>query len=106
MKPIRFHPTVVRELEKLEIKTRSELAELLSLLASGESLGMPVSRPMPVVRHGVHELRLQDRSGQLRIFYFVNHEHALPVFHCFRKKTRATTKRDLETARKRLGEMV
>lgn len=50
--------------EKLDLSMRRQLAELFGLLAEGENLGMPVSRPMSAVGHGVHELRVKDRSGQ------------------------------------------
>ena len=43
--------------------------------------------------------------GQVRVFYYAKHRDALLVFHLFRKKTRTTPKRELETARKRLRGM-
>jgi len=49
VKAIRIHRKVVKEIEGLDISLKQKLAELLALLAEGESLGMPVSRPMPVV---------------------------------------------------------
>jgi phage-related protein len=75
------------------------------LLRIGESLEMPVSRPMPVVEPGVHELRLRDRFGQLRVFYYTKLEDAILVFHLFRKKARRTPKKEIETGRKRFREM-
>lgn len=105
MKPARFHPAVVRLLGELDAGTRKELARIVMLLRAGESLGMPVSRPMPSVEHGVHELRLHDRFGQLRAFYYTKLEDAILVFHLFRKKTRRTPKKEIETGRKRLREM-
>ena len=54
MKAIRIHRKVTKELEDLELSLKQKLAELLALLAEGENLGMPVSRPMPIVEHGVH----------------------------------------------------
>ena len=58
-----------------------DLADLLALLQIGESIGLPTSRPMSVISHGVHELRIKDRSGQYRVFYFTKHKEALLVFH-------------------------
>jgi phage-related protein len=37
-------------------------------LQRGFNLGMPLSRPMPVVGPGVEELRLRDESGHNRLF--------------------------------------
>ena len=106
MKPVRLHRLLERELNELDLDTRIRVAELLDLLSKGENLGMPVSRPMPVVAHGVHELRIKDRSGQYRIFYYVKHKDALLVFHLFKKKTQEAPAKELDLARKRLGEML
>ena len=91
--------------ETLDVFTRSKLAELLALIAKGESLGMPVSRPMPVIAHGAHELRIKNAAGQYRIFYFVKFRDAILVFHAFKKKTQETPKMEIEAGQKRLGEM-
>jgi phage-related protein len=105
MKPIRFHPAVIRAMDELDGKTREDLVHLLALLREGRSLGMPISRPMPIVSHGVHELRLRDRLGQIRVFYFTKIQDAILVFHLFRKKTQHTPAREIETGRRRLKEM-
>lgn len=105
MKRIRLHNAVAKGMAELNIATRAELLDLLGLLASGHSLGMPMSRPMPSIAPGVHELRIHDRAGQYRVFYFTKHHDALLVFHMFKKKTQATPKHELETARERLEGM-
>ena len=105
MKAVRFHKLVTKELEYLDLKTKQQLLDLISLLSAGESLGMPVSRPMPSVENGVHELRIKDRSGQYRIFYFTKHVEALLFFHMFKKKTQSRPKLEIETGLKRLKEM-
>lgn len=105
MKPLRFHKKVEKELEALDSFTRAAVAELLTLVAMGESLGLPVSRPMPDITHGTHELRIGSASGQYRVFYFVKQVDAILVFHFFKKKTQKTPKNEIETARRRLGDM-
>jgi phage-related protein len=106
MKPARFHPAVARSIEELDAETRIETVKLIMLLRAGESLKMPLSRPMPSVAPGAHELRIRDRFGQLRVFYFTKLKDAILVFHLFRKKTRRTPKREFDTGRKRLREML
>ena len=106
MKAVRVHKKVAKELEKLDFPLRRRLAELFALLATGENIGMPISRPMPVVEHGTHELRVKDRSGQYRIFYFTKTEEAILVFHFFKKKTQETPSQEIETAKGRLKEML
>lgn len=106
VKALRVHKQVAREIERLDPFTRLKLVELFSLLTAGESLGLPVSRPMPAVGHGAHELRLKDRSGQFRLFYFTKHKDAVLVFHFLKKKTEATPRHEIEIARRRLEEML
>lgn len=72
----------------------------------GESLGLPVSRPMPVIANGAHELRIKDRSGQYRIFYFTKHKDAVPVFHFLKKKTETTPHHEIGIAQNRLKDML
>jgi phage-related protein len=106
MKPIRLHKAVARELKDLGTAAAEELADLLAQLAIGESIGLPASRPMPVVENGAHELRIRDRAGNYRVFYFTKFEDAILVFHIFKKKTEQTPKAEIETAKKRLKEML
>ena len=106
MKFLRVHRQVSKEIERLDPFTRRKLAELFSLLTEVESLGLPVSRPMPSIAHGVHEIRLKDRGGQYRIFYFTKHKDAVLVFHFLRKKTEATPHHEIEIAQRRLEEML
>ena len=58
-----------REIEQLPEEVRGDLADALARLDAGLMLSMPVSRPMPSIGRGVHELRLRDRSGTYRIVY-------------------------------------
>ena len=106
MKTLRFHKQVAKELDELDVFTKRKLAELFSLLCEGQSLGMPVSRPMPDVASGVHELRVKNRNGQYRVFYFTKHAEAILIFHAFMKKTQATPRHEMELAKKRLLELL
>lgn len=82
------------------------MAVLLEALGRGISLGLPMSRPMPAVAHGAHELRVSDQAGEVRVFYYTKHRDALLVFHMFRKKVQRTPEREIDTARKRLRDML
>ena len=66
---------------------------------------MPLSRPMPSVGKGVHELRVKDRSGQYRVFYYTKLKNDILVFHFFKKKTQATPKKEIDLAKRRLKTM-
>ena len=47
-------------------EVRGELADAIARLERGQMLSMPLSRPMPSIGAGVHELRFRDRSGIYR----------------------------------------
>jgi phage-related protein len=72
----------------------------------GESLGMPNSRPMPVVAAEVSELRVKGEDESFRTFYYVASARGVLVFHAFVKKTRRTPPLEIELARKRLKEIL
>ncbi len=106
MKGLRVHRQVEKELGNLDLATRQRLTELFALLMAGESLGMPVSRPMPDIANGVHEIRIKDRHGQYRVFYYVKAQDAILVIHFLHKKTQSTPRHDIEIAQRRLKEML
>jgi len=93
-----------------EIKTppfsqaaRIEAGYLLHLLQEGQALGLPQSRPMPVVGPGCHELRVPDAGADWRIVYRLDAD-AVVILEVFSKKTRATPKTVIETCTRRLRE--
>jgi phage-related protein len=49
---------------------RGDLADVLARLEEGQMLSMPLSRPMPAIGSGVHELRFKDRAGIYRVTRF------------------------------------
>ena len=60
-----------KELKNFPLSAKEDLADALALLDEGINLSMPLSRPMPSIGGGVHELRLKDRSGSYRVVYFI-----------------------------------
>lgn len=83
-------------------EVREDLADAIARLERGHVLSMPLSRPMPSIGKGVHELRLKDRSGIYRVIYFLAGASQIWLLHAFKKTTQATTKQDLEIAKDRL----
>ncbi|UOF02218.1 type II toxin-antitoxin system RelE/ParE family toxin [Bdellovibrio reynosensis] len=78
----------------------------MSRLENGHKLSMPISRPMPTVGKGVHELRLKDRAGIYRVFYVFVAQEGIFLLHAFKKKTKATSAQNIELAKKRLKEVL
>jgi phage-related protein len=106
MKSLIFHKKVDQEILSLDVFTRSKIMRLLSLLSSGARLSMPVSRPMPSVASGVHELRVKSTTSEFRVFYFLNREGSVLIFHFFQKKSQKTPKIEIETGKRRLGDLL
>jgi phage-related protein len=93
-----------KEIETFPEEIRGDLADALARLDAGLILSMPLSRPMPDVGRGVHELRLKGRSGAYRVVYALVQRGAVHVLHGFKKTTQSTSARNLELARMRLKE--
>ncbi len=53
---------------------------------------------MPGIGAGVRELRIRDAAGAFRVIYVATQPEAVYVLHAFQKKTRATSKPDIDLA--------
>jgi phage-related protein len=95
-----------REVLRLPAEIRADLADALARLDAGLSLSMPLSRPMPTIGQGVHELRLRDRSGAYRVVYALVRRGVVHVLHAFKKTTQTTSSSDIDVARERLKEVL
>ena len=106
MKEIAFHSSAAEFVRDRSADTRRELGETLTKLQLGLNLGLPLSRPMPLVMLGVHEIRLRDESGIYRVFYYTKSAGRILVFHAFTKKTQHTPEAEIKVGRKRLKDML
>ncbi|WP_413578790.1 type II toxin-antitoxin system RelE/ParE family toxin [Bdellovibrio sp. HCB290] len=88
------------------VEIREDLADALARLDQGMKLSMPLSRPMPSIGSGVHELRLKDRSGNYRVIYVFVGNGVIAMLHAFVKKSQATPRQNLELAKRRLKEII
>lgn len=95
-----------KEIELFPEEIREDLADLVARLDVGLMLSMPISRPMPLIGKGVHELRLKDRSGIYRVIYVFLGQADIWLLHGFKKKTQSTPKQNIELAQKRLKELL
>ena len=106
LRPVVFHVRAREEIRALPRDVRLKLGSALFALQRGFSLGLPVSRPMPVVMSGVEELRLRGESGQYRVLCYRKARIGILVVRAFHKKTPETPRSDVELARRRLTEML
>jgi phage-related protein len=80
---------------------RIEAGTLLRRLQRGEKLGLPQSRPMPVIGPRCHELRIQDQDVTWRIMYRVDSD-AVVIAEVFAKKTSTTPHQVIDLCEQRL----
>jgi phage-related protein len=101
-----FHPQARVVLRTLPDPIQKAMGKAILELQRGAVLKMPLARPMPSVGPGVHELRIKVASGAYRSLYVVKFREAVYVLHVFKKRSRATSLRDIELGRKRLKEIL
>jgi phage-related protein len=80
---------------------RRETGFLLRQLQEGEPLGLPHSRPMPVIGGGCHELRVTAENGTWRTLYYLDSD-AVVILGVFKKKTKHTPRPVLDECKRRL----
>ena len=74
----------------------------LNQVQDGESLSMPISRPMASIGPRVHELRLSDEAGDWRVMYRID-EDCVVVIDVFKKTTKATPNHVIDLCQRRLA---
>jgi phage-related protein len=101
-----FQPAAKAAIRAFAEDVRQELGKAIYDLQKGEILTMLLSRPMPSIEPGAAELRIRDRSGVYRAFYYSHSPRGILAFHAFVKKTQATPVRELDLGKKRLKELL
>ena len=98
-KPISFLGTALDNLRAFPATARREAGYQLDRVQSG--LEPSDWKPMADVGVGAREIRIREADGAFRVIYVAKFAGAIYVLHCFRKKTRTTSKADLDIAAKR-----
>ena len=83
-------------------EARIEVGVLLRQLQQGKSLGLPLSRPMPIIGARCHELRIRDENLIWRIIYRLEPDAVL-LLEVFKKKTEATPSTVMDSCKQRLA---
>lgn len=106
MKVAAFHPRARDIIRRFPQDVRRELGKAIFDLQAGVNLTMPLSRSMSSVAAGVNELRIRDRSGIYRVFYYTKLADSVLIFHAFSKKTQKTPQHEIVIAQQRLKELL
>ena len=108
---VRFYKTaagnspVRRFIEQMPVEVREDFFIAVDRLQRGESLGMPLSRPLYAIAKGLHELRFRQAGSIYRVFFFVQKRDAIYIIHAIQKKTRKLPDRDRNLLLSRLKEI-
>lgn len=103
LKPVVWVGSSLEDLRSFPDVARQRAGHNLHLVQLGLEPGD--WKPMADVGPGVAELRIRtDRAH--RVFYVARFPDAIYVLHAFEKKTRKTTRQDLEMGRARLREVL
>ncbi|MCE5309742.1 MAG: type II toxin-antitoxin system RelE/ParE family toxin [Acidobacteriales bacterium] len=103
MKPVYFLGDSLRRLREFPEDARHDAGYQLDKVQRGEQ--PDDFKPMTVIGMGVEEIRVADDSGAYRVIYFARRADAVFVLHTFQKKTQATSRRDMETAKRRFEQL-
>lgn len=102
LKPIQWMGDSLARLREAPSDVSDDAGHQLELVQRGEN---PLDfRPMPAVGAGVMEIRVHS-DNEYRVFYIARFEEAVYVLHIFAKKTRKTSKSDLDLGRQRYKAM-
>ena len=91
-----------KELKETPQDVRADIFALFEEMVQGKKLSMPISRPLPSIAKGLHELRLSGRGGEYRIFYVIKVDDAIYVIHALHKKTQELGKKTIELLKSRI----
>jgi phage-related protein len=81
---------------------RKEAGKMLRYLQDGKTLGLPSSRPLPIIGPHCHELRINDEDVTWRIIHRVDPDVIL-VCAIFAKKSRTLPPHIVTACRRRLA---
>ena len=104
MKPVRFLGDSLKRPREFPEDARHDAGYQLDKVQRG---GQPDDfKPMSSIGKGVEEIRLQDETAAYRVIYTARIRDAVYVLHVFLKKTRATSKRDIDLAAERFADLM
>jgi phage-related protein len=103
MRPVRFLGDSLKSLRDFPEEARQDAGYQLEKVQRGEQ--PDDFKAMAAIGKGVEEIRVTDDSGVYRVIYVARRADAVYVLHAFQKKTQATSRRDIDTARRRFAQL-
>ncbi len=103
MRPVHFLGDSLKSLRDFPEDARHDAGYQLDKVQRGEQ--PDDFKPMAAIGKGVEEIRVTDDGGAYRVIYLARRADAVYVLHAFQKKSQATSKRDLDTAKRRFAQL-
>ncbi len=104
MRPVRFLGDSLKSIRDFPEDARNDAGYQLDKVQRGDQ--PDDFKPMPTIGKGVEEIRVADDSGAYRVIYLARRDDAVYVLHAFQKKTQATPRKDIDTAKMRLKQLL
>jgi len=104
MKPVRFLGDSLKNLRTFPKDARQNAGRQLDRVQKGKE--PDDFKSMSEIGKGVEEIRILDESGIFRVIYTARIADAVYVLHAFQKKTRQTSKQDIDTAKRRFKQLM
>jgi phage-related protein len=102
MKSLRFVGSSLDDLQNFTDEARRAAGFELRAVQNG--LEPSDWKPIPVIDPGVNEIRIHV-LGEWRVIYIAKLRDAVYVLHAFQKKTRKTSRNDIDLARHRFRQI-
>jgi phage-related protein len=93
---LKILPQVAREIQDEPLELRQSIFGTLERVGRGESISMPLCRPLPSIARGLYELRFSCRAGEYRVFYYIKVKESIYVIHAMRKKSQKIERRTID----------
>ena len=104
MRPVRFLGNSLKCLRDFPEDARHDAGYQLDKVQRGKQ--PDDFKPMPSIGKGVEEIRVADDRGAFRVIYLARRDEAVYVLHAFQKKTQASPQKDIDTAKRRLTQLL
>lgn len=104
MKAVRFLGDSLKRLRGFPEDVRQDAGYQLDKLQRG--LQPDDFKSMPSIGKGVEEIRVWDGAGAFRVIYTARLQEVIVVLHALQKKTQATSKQDIELAKRRWTQLI
>ncbi len=102
MKSVEFIGNSLEKIKDFPSISKREAGHEIDALQKGED---PTDwKPMSSIASGVREIRIHH-EGEYRVIYVTKFKGTIYVLHAFQKKSRKTSKADIETIKRNLKEI-